>query len=109
MNFKDNVKRLRKAQGLTQKQLADLLGVSKVSVYYWENGKNDISGESLVALSKALNATVDEILGIEPLPHASEAVVEVAGIMNKLNKEERQVCLAFLKSFLEQKRYIQER
>lgn len=107
MEFSKNVKRLRREQGLTQKQLADLLGISKVSVHLWESGKNDISGESLKRLSKTLNVTIDELLGIEPLPNTTTEITEILAIINKLSKKDKQICLAFLKCFLEQKKFIQ--
>jgi transcriptional regulator with XRE-family HTH domain len=36
------IRRLRKRLGLTQQALADLLGVTNVTVSYWENDVHDI-------------------------------------------------------------------
>jgi DNA-binding transcriptional regulator YiaG len=38
MPFKKRVKTLRKQLGMTQQQLADVLGVNRVSVAHWETG-----------------------------------------------------------------------
>ncbi len=38
MSFQDDVKTIRKQLGMTQQQLADILGVGRVSVARWETG-----------------------------------------------------------------------
>lgn len=39
MEFKDRLFELRQKSGLSQKKLADILGVSQASVGYWEKGQ----------------------------------------------------------------------
>ena len=41
MSYSDNIKKLRERLILSQKELADLLGVSYVTVCRWETGKFD--------------------------------------------------------------------
>ena len=38
LHFSENITRLRQAQGLTQEELADHIGVTKASVSKWERG-----------------------------------------------------------------------
>jgi DNA-binding transcriptional regulator YiaG len=38
--------RLRNGAGLSQRDLASLMGVTRVSVSYWERGRNEPSGEN---------------------------------------------------------------
>lgn len=38
LEFSERLKRLRKARGMTQQELADQLGVSNKSVSRWESG-----------------------------------------------------------------------
>ena len=52
-----NFKELRKKQGLTQAQLADILDVSVNTVQNWERGRNLPSGENLNKYLKALGIT----------------------------------------------------
>ncbi|MCH7309215.1 helix-turn-helix domain-containing protein [Acinetobacter sp. NIPH 1852] len=56
------LKQLRKVKKLTQQQLADLVGVSKTSVIYWEKDENTPKHESLLALAKALDTTPEWLL-----------------------------------------------
>jgi DNA-binding transcriptional regulator YiaG len=38
--------RLRNGAGLSQRDLAGLMGVTRVSISYWERGRNEPSGEN---------------------------------------------------------------
>ncbi len=52
----------RKEAGLTQKQLANLLGLKRSSISKWENGASKPRAETLKKLADLLNCTVDELL-----------------------------------------------
>lgn len=56
------LKTLRKKIKLTQQQIADVIGVSKTSVIYWEKDDNIPKHESLTALAEVLGVTTDYLL-----------------------------------------------
>lgn len=56
-----NIKRLRKAAGLTQKQLGEKLGISFQSVAQWETGKRIPKIETLRKIAAALNCDISEL------------------------------------------------
>ncbi len=58
------VKEMRERAGITQKQLAEALGITQQSVYYYESGDRDIKSSILVEMSKVLGCTVTELLGL---------------------------------------------
>ena len=60
------VKEMRERAGMTQKQLADALGVTQQSVYYYESGDRDIKASVLIDMSRILGCTVSELLGFPP-------------------------------------------
>ena len=64
--MKTKVKELRERAGMTQKQLADALGITQQSVYYYESGDRDIKASILIDMSRVLNCTVSELLGLVP-------------------------------------------
>ena len=64
-NVSENIRSYRKKAGLTQKQLADLLGVKNTAVSNWENGQNSIDTELLFRVCKIFNISLNEIYGIE--------------------------------------------
>jgi transcriptional regulator with XRE-family HTH domain len=65
-NFKNRVETLLKAKGMTQRQLAEKLGVSEVTVSRWmtdgTNGRNP-SVQTLQKIADILETTPDNLLG----------------------------------------------
>ncbi len=94
MDISAAIKRLRSEHGLTQQDVADAVGVSKVAVGQWESGKSIPRRENLEALSKCYGISVAELYGEEPIgashPYPSGAlpVVGRSGLvpMRRLGK-----------------------
>ncbi len=61
------ISEMRKDKGLTQKQLADLVGVSDKAVSRWETGKGLPDTSIMPELCKALDINVNELLSGERL------------------------------------------
>lgn len=60
-----NIKKMRKAAGLTQKELAEKSGVKLRMIQAYEQGYKDINGASVVTalnIAKALKCDVKKIL-----------------------------------------------
>lgn len=49
------IKKARKEAGISCSELASKVGVSAVSVYFWEDGKHSISISNLYKVNKVLN------------------------------------------------------
>lgn len=56
--FAEMLKKLRKQNGLTQKELADKIGATRNIIIYWEKGKGMPSGSNLIELSKYLGEEI---------------------------------------------------
>ena len=69
----------RKRAGLTQKQLAEMVGTSQQTVYRWENGGRNISSVNLEKLSKALNVSIAYLMGLESLVKESTVDLPLYG------------------------------
>ncbi|MBQ5331715.1 MAG: helix-turn-helix transcriptional regulator [Oscillospiraceae bacterium] len=65
VDFGAKLKELRLQAGLTQKQLADRLWLSKATVSYYEQSLRYPSPEILVKLAGVFHVTTDYLLGIE--------------------------------------------
>ncbi len=63
--FTDRLKTLRKEKKLTQKELAEQIGIKQNSYSDWETGKNEPSLENIIKLTKIFDTTADELLGID--------------------------------------------
>jgi transcriptional regulator with XRE-family HTH domain len=57
-----NLKEKRKEKKLTQKQVADLCGITQVSYSYYEVGKRNPKPAMLKKFASVLDCTVDELL-----------------------------------------------
>ena len=65
INIGDNIKSLRLSRGMTQQQLADVVGAKTyTTITKWEKGDNVPQGKDLIALSQHFKVSVDSILGI---------------------------------------------
>ena len=58
MNLGKILQEERKRQGLSQQNLADLAGVTKRAIAYWEKGTKNMSVESADKIFKALHLTI---------------------------------------------------
>lgn len=65
MKFQERICEEIKHCGLTQKQLAEKLGVDPANITNWKTGKNIPSVETLYALCKLLNVSADYLLGLD--------------------------------------------
>ena len=63
--FSTKFKNLRKANDLTQEQIAEIFHVSPQSVSRWETGANYPDIEILPHIALFFKVTVDELLGTE--------------------------------------------
>lgn len=62
MGLAEKVQCLRKTKGMSQEQLAELLGVSRQSVSKWESGQSVPEVDKIVQMSEIFNVTTDYIL-----------------------------------------------
>ena len=54
----------RRQQGLTQRELAELLGVSQKMVDYFERRADNVTADILKRLATALDVSADDLLGL---------------------------------------------
>ena len=74
MKVGERVKRLRKARGITGRQLADLAQTSHGRIYSLEGGANNITLRTLSRIADALEVPVEELLGTT----SSQSLVDTA-------------------------------
>lgn len=58
----------RNELGMSQEDLAHLIGSSQRQISKYETGQNDPTGEVLIAMSQALETTIDYLLGLTGNP-----------------------------------------
>lgn len=62
MTIATNLKRIREAKKLTQREVWEAAEISKSSLTAYEGGRSDPTGDTIVKLAKALGVTTDELL-----------------------------------------------
>lgn len=65
VNFGERLKELRTKAGLTQRQLADKIWVTKAAICYYERSERTPSPEVLLKLANTFHVSTDYLLGIE--------------------------------------------
>ena len=67
-DFGLRLRELRTAAKLTQSQLADRTGISRSTLYRYENSQNLPDSDIIVRLALALHTTTDYLLGLDDAP-----------------------------------------
>ncbi len=71
----EQLKKLRTQKGLTQKELADYLHISKSSVGMWELDQRDPDTSMLLKLADFYGVTVDYLLGRETTTNTQQGMI----------------------------------
>ena len=75
LTISKNIRAFRKRRGLTQEQLAEVLGVTTGAVYKWESGLSFPELPMIVELADFFDTSVDALLGYEMKDNRLEATV----------------------------------
>ena len=87
MNLGNKITKLRKKEKISQEILAEKIGVTRQTISNWELNETQPNPEQLKLLSKALNVSVDDLIGkgfakvCDLLPFES-ALNIIKGILN---------------------------
>ena len=103
LNIGEIILRLRKDKGITQDQLASMVGISAGAVSKWENGNSTQDISLLSPLARALNTTPNVLLSF----HKELSEKEVSNIKGELTKlflhkgyiEGEEKCQRYLKNY----------
>lgn len=61
----NNIRKYREQNGLTQIQLAEMLGLKNSRISNWEQGANNPPADIIAKLCVALNVSASELLGVK--------------------------------------------
>lgn len=97
-----NLKELRMQAGISQQQLADVVGVSQQSINKYENHNIEPDIRTLVALADYFETSVDYLIGHTDITHIIEPVAQF-----DLNAQEAALITDFRKLSARQKESVQ--
>jgi transcriptional regulator with XRE-family HTH domain len=107
-DFGQRLARMRKAEGYTQAELAAEVGISRRNLAYYETQTQHPPSSILPELARALNVTIDEMMGATPIRKAAKAgssrLQRRLAQIEKLDAREKRQILQFLDTFIERER-----
>jgi transcriptional regulator with XRE-family HTH domain len=66
--FNENLRTARERKGISQKDLAESIGVAKSTYSLYESGNREPNVQTIKKIADALNVSADELLGIDEEP-----------------------------------------
>ena len=102
MGFPERLKELRLRKGLTQKEIAEVVGIKQPNYQQWESGKRKPSSETLEKFANFFGVTMDYLSGNdEELDN-----VEILFRMNSkgLTEKEKKIFKKELIEFMEERK-----
>ena len=87
MSIGRNISYFRQQQGLTQQQLADVLGINKMAISNYEKGKRQPSIETVKAISKALGISLMQFMAYSEGVELSAGHFQNADLLTTVQKE----------------------
>ena len=108
--FSERLKRLRMEKGITQKELADRLHISRSTIAGYESLGKEPDGEKLCALADFFGVSVDYLLGgtdsrepISPPPAAAQRPAEaaIAGELGSLSDRQLDRLVGYIQALKE--------
>lgn len=98
--LKDNIKKARLDAGLTQKEVAEKLGVAQAQYARWENGGRNPKDETVEKLAKIFNTSFETLKGRD------DGLEEIVSLLREyeLTEKEKKEIISVLKQFLMNKK-----
>ena len=98
--LKDNIKKARLDAGLTQKEVAEKLGVAQAQYARWESGGRNPKDETVEKLAEIFGTSFEILKGRD------DGLEEIVSLLKKyeLTEEDKQEIITFLENFLANKK-----
>lgn len=82
----NRLKELRQEKKLTQKELADKINVSKITVLRWENGESQIKPDKAQKLADFFGVSIAQLLGYDDNDFEKQIRIDTLNdILNKMH------------------------
>ncbi|MGU7852984.1 helix-turn-helix domain-containing protein [Burkholderia orbicola] len=89
---------IRRARGLTQAKLAEMINLEQEAISRWERGMRAPTLYRLQQLSDALDCSVDQLLQ-RGSTRVDDQLATIAGALEQLDADERVLVVQFVKQF----------
>ena len=86
-----NIRKIRKAHGLSQEELAEKVNISTTHMSHIETGNTKLSLPVLVDIAAALEVRTDDLLNNNPAVATSSVMDEIAAVLERCSAKESKV------------------
>lgn len=97
-NIGQRIRKLRKAQGFSQEQLAECAGISTTHMSHIETGNTKLSLQVLTDIAAALHASTDELLFDTPGSQKRIAEKDVQKVLESCTPQQARIISEIIKS-----------
>lgn len=100
MGLKENIKAIRTSHGLTLEDVAKYIGVSRQTMSRYETGViTNIPSDKIEKMAQLFNTSPSNLMGWEKeAPAANKDDEQLVEMFSKLNKQDRDYILKFMRS-----------
>lgn len=92
------IRKIRKAQGLSQENLAEMIGISTTHMSHIETGNTKLSLSVFVDIADALEVNTDDLLSREAQESKRSSLTHIAGLLENCSAQEVRIIEDILKS-----------
>lgn len=92
------IRKFRKAQSLSQEQLAEIVDISATHMSHIETGNTKLSLAVLVDIASALNVSCDELLFDEPQNQRKDALTHIQYIFDTCTPQQAKMISEIIKA-----------
>lgn len=104
MNIGDNIKRIRAAKNLSQKEVITIAKLDAAQYSRIESGKTDPSVSTLERIAKALGVSLADLFAstdeLKEINSYDKSIMEKVALMEALTKEEKHTIYTMLDAFI---------
>lgn len=101
----ERLKKLIDSRGINQQQLADAIGLSHVSIYYYVEGKKAPGTKTLKKIANYFNVTTDYLLGSSDDEVLNEMLnkkfIEMKSRLDSLPEAQQEIIMKQIESLME--------
>jgi transcriptional regulator with XRE-family HTH domain len=103
--FSENLAQIRKERGMSQLELAAKIGIAQPNISDYERGNVRPSLDIFVALLRTLNASADQLLGLEAAPPQpvlkDKKLLQHVALIEKLPRRDREALLRTIRLYVD--------
>lgn len=92
------IRKIRKAHGLSQEELAERIGISTTHMSHIETGNTKLSLPVFIDIAAALEVRTDELLDTPAVETTSTSLDDIAAVLERCSAQETKVIADIVKA-----------